>query len=524
MTYDLIKKNVALNKKIGSQETQILLEGDIIVPDIKPDIELILQTQNNIFIEKTIISPDKINFTGKLNIQILYLAKGNQNKIYAINHVCDVDDFINIDAINQEMFCDLKANINNIDYKILNDRKINFKAVIDIVAEVQEEYQKEIIVGIKDLNQNQLLKKNFIINRLVDIRFDRFIVKDELNLNLNQPNINEILMTDINIMQKEIKVTDGKINVNGELILKILYKPQDENNDLPIEFFEHEINFNGTFDVPKAKEFMLCDVNLFVQDKNFQPKPNQDGEDRLIDLEIFVGANIKLTAQDEFEILDDAYAINKILDIKHEKIKFQNIVGKNKMQTQIKEITQLEKNFPDIAQVIKINARSQIDDQHIINDNLIVEGIVYVDIFYLTKDENNLFNTFETVLPFKQTIEMHGISPDMQANIISSVDYLNFNLLSHNEVELKILLGINCIITQEEYLKITTQINFNDIDEQYLENMPSMIIYVVQKDDTLWQISKKYNINPDDLKQINGVDTEIQPGQKLLIVKNMLET
>lgn len=524
MTYDLIKKNVAFNKKIGSQETQILLEGDIIVPDIKPDIELILQTQNNIFIEKTIISQDKINFIGKLSIQILYLAKANQNKIYAINHLCDIDDFINIDGINPQMFCDLKANINDINYKILNDRKINFKAVIDIAAEVQEEYQREIIVGIKDLSENQLLKKKFMVNRLVDIRFDRFIVKDELNLNLNQPNISEILATDINIMQKEAKVTDGKITVNGELILKILYKPQDENNDLPIEFFEHEINFNGAFDVPKAKEFMLCDVNLFVQDKNFQPKPNQDGEDRLIDLEIFIGANIKLTAQDELEILDDVYLINKTLDIKREKIEFQNIIGKNKMQTQIKEITQLEKNCPDIAQIIKINSRSQIDDQHIIDNNLIVEGIIYVDVFYLTKDENNLFSTFKTILPFKQTIEMHGISPDMQANIISSVDYFNFNLLSHNEIELKILLGINCAISQEEYLKVITQINFNDMDQNFLENTPSMIIYVTQKNDTLWQISKRYNINPDDLKQINEINSEIQAGQKLLIVKNILET
>ena len=159
MSDDLIMKNIFLNKKVGSQETQILLEGDIIVPDVKPDMASILQTQSDIFIEKTNVLQDKINFIGKLNIQILYLAKSNENKICSINHVSQIDDFINIDNINPQIFCDLKANINKIDYKMLNDRKINFKAVINITAEVQEEYQKEIISGIKNANENQLLKK-----------------------------------------------------------------------------------------------------------------------------------------------------------------------------------------------------------------------------------------------------------------------------------------------------------------------------------------------------------------------------
>ena len=112
MSDSLIMKNIFLNKKVGSQETQILLEGDIIVPDVKPDMASILQTQSDIFIEKTNVLQDKINFIGKLNIQILYLAKSNENKICSINHVSQIDDFINIDNINPQMFCDLKANIN----------------------------------------------------------------------------------------------------------------------------------------------------------------------------------------------------------------------------------------------------------------------------------------------------------------------------------------------------------------------------------------------------------------------------
>ena len=59
------------------------------------------------------------------------------------------------------------------------------------------------------------------------------------------------------------------------------------------------------------------------------------------------------------------------------------------------------------------------------------------------------------------------------------------------------------------------------MDHEISENSPSMIVYVVQKNDTLWQIAKKYNVEIDDLKQINDLGNEINLGQKLLIVKNV---
>jgi len=518
---DLIKKNIYLDKKIGEQSSQILLEGDIIVPDVKPDMASILQAYENIIIEKTELMQDKINFIGKLDINILYIDKSSDAQVYSINNLSNINDYINIDGITNEMFCDLKANINKIDYKILNDRKINFRAVIDIFAMVKKESEYEIIMGIENIPEEQLLKKNFVINRLIDNRCDRFIVKDELNISSGKPNIREILQTDINIMPREIKTSDGKIITNGELLLKILYK--SDSQDSLIEFIEHELDFNGVFDVPKAKDFMFCDIKFFLQDKYIQVKPNEDGEDRIIDLEIFIGANIKLSSQEELEILDDAYCINKKLDITHELINYPNIISKNKMQASIKEIVQLENNCPDILQVLKINASAQIDDSHIINDKLIVEGIIQANILYIAKSDATPLYSFKTIIPYKQTIETRGALPDMQSNIDLNIDHINFNILSNKELELKIILSFNTYVIQDQELKIITQINFTDIDKNILENTPSMIVYITQEKDTLWDIAKKYNINPNKLIQINDLDNNnnLQPGQKLLIIKDI---
>ena len=85
MANELITNKIYLDKKIGSQTTQILIEGDIIVPDIKPDMASILQTEANIIIDKTDIMQNKINFIGHLDLHVIYIAKSSDNPVYSID-------------------------------------------------------------------------------------------------------------------------------------------------------------------------------------------------------------------------------------------------------------------------------------------------------------------------------------------------------------------------------------------------------------------------------------------------------
>ena len=49
----------------------------------------------------------------------------------------------------------------------------------------------------------------------------------------------------------------------------------------------------------------------------------------------------------------------------------------------------------------------------------------------------------------------------------------------------------------------------------------TIIIYVVQPGDTIWNIAKKYNTTGDDIVAINEIENpdKIYPGQKILVLK-----
>ena len=150
MGNEIIRERVSIDIKKAKESTQVLLEGDIIVPDIKPDMAVILQTDSKVKINNAEPNTDRVNFSGKLEIQVLYLAHGDERPVYSMSTLANIDDFINIDGVTREMWVDVKYVISNIEYKMINDRKINYRAIVDINISVWDSNSNEIITDIKD--------------------------------------------------------------------------------------------------------------------------------------------------------------------------------------------------------------------------------------------------------------------------------------------------------------------------------------------------------------------------------------
>ena len=117
MSWELEKKKITLDQQVGKESSQILLEGDVIVPDSKPDIEQILRCSGIVQLQEAKGNEDRVNFSGELLLSILYQGKKSSKPISGMEASLPIEDIIHIDGIDQNADITLSAVLNHLDCK-----------------------------------------------------------------------------------------------------------------------------------------------------------------------------------------------------------------------------------------------------------------------------------------------------------------------------------------------------------------------------------------------------------------------
>jgi len=518
-----VKDTVKIDRCIGREGSQVIIEGDIIVPDVKPDMENVLQSDETVFIESFDIVNGRISFKGKLNIELIYISKSGEKPIHSIDFSAPINDFITIDGIEKDMLCNVSCEIENIDYKMINDRKVSFRSVLNVLGNVFSSEEENIVVDVDGIPDNQMIKNNFKINEIVLKKADRFIIREELHIPSGKSNISEVVQCAAYISNKDAKAADGKIAIGGELMISVLYK--SDMSDSVIEFIENEIPFNGTVEAANVKEGMFVDAMVFVQDKYIKICPDSDGEDRIIELEVSVGVFVDVCHEKELQVLEDAYCTDKNLTVTENVIEYPAFLCRNKSQFTIKEVISLSDDFPEILQVFKVSGKQHLDEQKILDDKIIVEGIISADILYIASDDEVPVYCYNTIIPYRQTIETKGTreNKSFDCDIKVSLDRISLSMLSNREIEIKCMLNFYVCINEKKTATLIEDICFIDFDKNFFDKFPSMTIYVVKPGDTLWKIAKRFNTTIEDIVMINEIEDpdKIYPGERFLILKKI---
>lgn len=520
---EIIKKNITIDRKMGKENSQILIEGDIIVPDIKPDINIVLETNATAYIDNKEIINERISFKGNMDINVLFISKGESKEIQSMSSTYPINDFINMENLDKSMTVFTSLSISNLDYKLINDRKVSFRVLIDVVAEVLAKNDIEIVSNIEGLDERQLKLTRANVNKLVCSKFDRFNIKDEAEISTVKPNIKEILNMNLSIMNKDVKVFSNKVTITGDIKMCVLYKGEEEGEI--VTYFEQEIPFNGSIEVDGADEGMIADVKLEIQDSNTSISQNADGEDRIVALDTHIGCNIKVNCEQEMTVLEDAYALDKELVIQKSIQIYPQFVCKNKNQATIKDVIKLENDCPEVLQVLKVTGNTIIDNIQIMDNKVIVDGIIECKLLYIANDDNYPLYFTNAIIPYSQAIDAKGTKADISiVDINATLETISVNIVSDKDVEFRVIANFDTTITNENEISFITEVETYDIDRERLDKIASMTVYILEEKDTLWNLAKKFNTLVPDIMELNEIEDEInlKIGQKLLILKNII--
>ena len=130
MEVDVSKQSLTINKLIGTKTKTVTIEGDMIVPDVKPDILSTIDSVGNICIYKKEVLDGRVRYDGGINVYLIYLADSETDITRGLNTTLDFTQMVDMDECKQDMDIMDNMQIKNIECNVLNGRKINIKVEV----------------------------------------------------------------------------------------------------------------------------------------------------------------------------------------------------------------------------------------------------------------------------------------------------------------------------------------------------------------------------------------------------------
>lgn len=507
MNIETLKENLCLNQIVSQSKESLVVEGDVIIPDIKPDILSAINTSGNVCIYKKEILDSKVKIEGGVQVYLMYLADDEKSSVRGVNTVLDFSSFIKMENVNSSMNLETCVNIKEIECKVLNGRKVNVKAFLEAKITVFKNNSVEFVRQIANDETIQVLSADNCIDAFIGRGSTKVYAKDTISID-EQDGFVEVLKNSYTISNKEIKTSYNKILIKADLKVNICYLTENGK----ISEIEKVIPIMGFIDMQDISDDDIC--NISFETRNIMVKPNSQ-EEHSIYVEIEIDVYCNAYEKKNLEIIQDLYSPSENLRINQKMITLQNENNEVKDELNINETIEI----PDLkdGKVYSVEVFPKINNEYINGEKVVYEGELVFTFIYFS-DSSNRVETKEFKTAINRAVFINGLTTDCYLN--SSIEVLGkkMQINSNGKIDINVDMQIVCDCTKMSNINVIDSIETDDNGDN---SIYSMVVYFVKPGDTIWNIAKKFKSTIKAISVVNGIDDEssINAGQQLFIPK-----
>lgn len=499
------KEKICIHRLVSEKQEIVMCEGDMIVPDSKPDILNTICTSGVISIYKKEVLEGKVRIDGNINTYVMYLSEDTNGKIRSLNPSLDFSENIAVPNCMENMNLQVDSKVKSIECKVINGRKISVKAAIEFNLKLYSDEEVDVVNNILNQGNIKLLRKETKVNSLLAVKENKVYAKDTILID-NTDNLAEILKANINIVDKDIKLSYNKILAKSEAEFKIMYLTEDNQ----IKTINSKIPLIGFIDVQNITEENICDVNYQIQ--NIIIKPNS-AEEHSIYIEIETLLSCMVYEEKNINLIQDLYSTSKKIDFSEKQI---NAITDKCIQ---KETKQIRENIDSLnisnKRIIDVDVIADINKESKLNSAIMFEGNIVLNFTLISNDEQNL-ETQTINIPFQHAFENLNDIENRKSTVAIEIKSQDFIIQENGSVSCNIDMDLNLNSYKNTKLNMIDEINENGDREEQEYNV---IIYITKSGDTLWKIAKRFGSTVEQIVQVNDIEEEnkIYPNQKLYI-------
>ena len=515
---ELVKEHMKLVHFIGKTQEQIALEEDFIVPDVKPDVSVLIAENGDVKITEARVKEGKLFVRGKLEFSVLYVAADKEKQLNKMSGSIPFEETLTMDGLSEEHMIKVRWDIEDLRTRMINSRKISVRSIIALSVQVFC-VRDELAVS-EECHLPGAYAKGEMLNfsQLHTQKRDILRVRGAVALPGSKPDMLDIIWGRAQPGKMQIKVLDGCIHVRGMLHVFVMYASGEDEQ--PLQYFGTDMEINERLDVEGATEEMIGHIEMKMIQQDLQIHQNEDGEMRKVDVEVVMEVSMALYEEKRMCLMQDAYANDRTLLPQKTQLVYDNVCMQNQSVCEVNHTLPIENHSGKVLQICQTDARVKVDQSSITPEGVKIEGVVYVQILYIAADDQIPVNVIRGVIPFEHLVETGPLGAQCVQEVIANLGDVNSSMPDSEHMEVKIELVFNTMIFEHHTMHVITDIEEKPRDYQNEEKIPSMVGYIVRQGDTLWQLAKQYATTCERVMQLNDLETEeILPGQKLLIMR-----
>lgn len=518
---ELKKQVLRQNTEKSRAFTQITLDDDCIVKDNKPDVIKIIHTRGSVSFEESKVSSQTVWVTGRLQFTVLYRSDEKSGKLESLTDSVAFGEKLILDGVEELDAVKLTGKLEDLAISAINSRKLAVRALIGIYATAEQQRQEELVNAVLDEDDVQQRQEEKEMLLLVTSKKDILRTHNEANLPGARPNIGRIIYHNVDIRNREVTLSGGRVQLAGEAYVTVLYASEEGQ----LEWYDVMIPVSGSMDMDDAAAESLYWIRTGTADIELEAVNDYDGEMRTISLDIVFDMDIKVWREETVQVLTDAYALNRRLIPKYEPMSAWKLLMKNMAKLRVSEQLGLESGQERILQLCSYEGEISIDQVEQVENGLSVEGILLLHILYATADDSFPVGHAFSQVPFAQVIDVPGLSAQSEGvtyELEPGIDQLQVNLLDNDKYEVKATLSLSALVLSREQFNRIEEIGEEPFDVESLQGQPGLTGFVAQTDEDLWSIAKQYHTTEQELVAANGLKSpKLRAGDKIIIVKSV---
>jgi len=495
--------------------TTFTMDDDVNVPDIKPDVKTILRENGRIRVLEKRCNAGRLHIRGILLTDVLYLSEDGTG-IYGMESELPFDEMVHLDKEDCTGVT-IRAELEDISVTMIHSRKLNVKALIAVHA-VCEEIEDEVVVTEAEGKGLFARAKDVNFTNLAAMKKDTIRLKEEVLLPASRPNISEILYREMHLAVTESRVLEDELSLKGTMNVFLVYRGNGLK-ETP-EFFETRLPFTGRFDLSGAMPNMIEDIFSTVVQENISVRPDDDGEERVIEVEAVLELDMKLYEEKELMVLEDIYSVAGNVNLQGQQEQIPHLLLKNQSMGSFFGTYELPAQDISPMQISYGSCEVHMEKITPAENALHLDGMLEFKVFMITGSDERPYMGVKFYAPFHQEIEVRGWTEGCTYHVVPMVTDSSFQLYRSNEIEWKSEVNFQTIVFCNSPEYMITGAEFVPFTEEELSHRHSMIGYRSEEGDTLWSVGKRFYVSPEAVAEQNHLEgEEIAPGKMLLLIR-----